>query len=116
MKILIADDIIANRQLVSEYLRVLGYTDMDQACTGKEVLDAFNTRYYDLVLLDVMMPHTDGLTVCLYLKESLPEVKVILITAYSDFHTQARKVRADAYLSKPVTIEDLEQTINRVMS
>lgn len=99
--ILIADD---NRQItdiLTQYVQDAGFT-VHIAYNGKEALDAFRKNQYAMVLLDVMMPETDGFTVCRKIRES-SMVPIIMITARGeDFERiMGLEIGADDYIVKP---------------
>ena len=106
-KILIVDD---NRDFV-EFIRILlahhGYT-VRSACSGRECLESMRREPVDLVILDVMMPQMDGLTVCRELKQIHPALSVILLTARDDMATRAAAMAlgVSEFLAKPVNIAD----------
>jgi DNA-binding response OmpR family regulator len=106
-KILIVDD---NRDFV-EFIRLLlahhGYT-VRSVCSGRECLERVRREPVDLVILDVMMPQMDGLTVCRELKQLRPALPVILLTAKDDMATRAvaMALGVSEFLAKPVNIAD----------
>ena len=59
MKILIVDDEVKIREVVSEYAKSYGY-ECDQASNGKDAVDMVTKNEYDCVILDIMMPELDG--------------------------------------------------------
>lgn len=106
-KILIVDD---NHDLV-EFLRILlrhhGFT-VSTAFSGRQCLDRVRAEPIDLVVLDVMMPQMDGLTVCRELKRLHPALPVMLLTAKDDLATRAAAMTlgVSEFLTKPVNIDD----------
>lgn len=105
--ILVVDD---NRDFV-EFVNVLlthqGYT-VRCAYGGQECLDNVRREPPDLIILDVMMPMMDGLTVCRELKQSHAALPVMLLTAKDDLATRsaAMSLGVSEFLAKPVNIED----------
>ena len=83
-KILVIDDHKDTRDLVTLVLKKQGYRVYD-ASSGKEGLERANSERLDLILLDVMMPDMDGITVCRQIRKHplLTSVPVILLTAKS---------------------------------
>lgn len=84
-KILIVDDDLYIRDLYEEILKDEGY-EVTSAADGKEGLDKLETGGYDLVLLDVMMPKIDGISVLSKLQIIEPKTKngpIILLTNLS---------------------------------
>jgi len=114
--ILVADDQLANRELLYELLTAEGYNVIASA-DGAEALDQVNKTAVDLLILDVMMPHLTGFEVCEKLKGN-PEtylVPVILLTALSDKSDRLEGIKAgaDDFLSRPV---DRTELLARVRS
>lgn len=83
------------------------------AADGEEALHSFQTHPIDLVILDIMMPKRDGISVCKALRE-YSNVPVIMCSARSrqeDFQ-QATDAGANAYLTKPFSIQNLRKCIH----
>ena len=75
MKILIVDDEIKIREVVSEYAAANGY-ECDQASNGKDAVEMVQSSSYDCVILDIMMPELDGFSACRKIK-SIRNIPVI---------------------------------------
>lgn len=99
--IYIADDERNIRDLIKSFLESDGY-EVSAFETGDELKAAFDEKPADLVILDIMMPGTDGLTVCKQLREE-SGVPIIILTAkdseYDYVHGIA--IGSDDYLTKP---------------
>jgi DNA-binding response OmpR family regulator len=106
--ILIIED---NRDFV-EFLNLLlshdGF-DVHWAYNGPDGLEWLRHHPVDLLILDVMMPKMDGMTVCRELRRTHPALPVILLTAKDDMATRsaAMELGVCEFLAKPVNIEDL---------
>ena len=89
-----------------------------EAGVDEKVLSIIETSPPDVVLLDVVAPSLDGLKLCRAIKQRLPTVAVIIVSAHPDDEQlfQAIKGQASAYLSKTVTTEELAQTIRQCAS
>jgi len=102
--VLVVDDVAANRELLEGHLEFLGY-DVRQARDGVEALAAVEAEEPDLVLLDIDMPHLDGITVCRRIKDHPLRrlIPVVLVTAHQDRDTRLRGLAAgaDDFVSKP---------------
>lgn len=105
--ILLVDD---NRDFVEFLKYLLSHRGFDVQCvySGPECLDAVRRQDFDLVILDVMMPKMDGLTVCRELKKFAPSLPVFLLTAKDDLATRAAAIElgASEFIAKPINIED----------
>jgi two-component system response regulator (stage 0 sporulation protein A) len=118
-KILIADDNREFNELLSEYLSK--EEDMDiigNAFNGKEVLELVKEKNPDIILLDIIMPHLDGIGVLEKLNkmELSPKPKVIMLTAFGHENITQRAVELGAsyYILKPFNLEVLAERIRQL--
>jgi DNA-binding NtrC family response regulator len=115
MKILIVDD---EQEALNSHKRILkreGITDIDLCNSGVSAIDKIKKNNYDIVLLDLMMPETDGLEILETTKPHKSDTEFIMITAVDDLQTAVNAVKIGAYdyLVKPVEPERLILAINR---
>lgn len=99
--IYIADDEENIRDLIKSFLKSDGY-EVSAFETGDELMAVFDEKPADLVILDIMMPGTDGLTLCRKLREK-SSVPIIILTAKdSEYdYVQGITIGSDDYLTKP---------------
>lgn len=99
--IYIADDERNIRDLIKSFLESDGY-EVSSFETGDELKAAFDEKPADLVILDIMMPGTDGLTLCRQMREE-SSVPIIILTAKdSEYdYVQGITIGSDDYLTKP---------------
>lgn len=92
-----------------------GY-ETDTALDGQEALDKFFAGKYDLVLLDVMLPEIDGMSVCQRIRES-SSVPIIMLTAKGDDMDKILGLEygADDYMTKPFNILEVRARIRTVL-
>ncbi len=92
--------------------------DILQACDGQEGLDVFRKDEPDLILLDVILPGTDGLAVLQTLRLESKMTPVIMLTGTKSVKTavDAMKFGAADYLSKPFDVDELRIIIDRVLN
>ncbi len=104
-RILVVDDIEANRRLMQAKLEAKYYTVL-LAENGLSAIDKAANHQPDIILLDVMMPGMDGYEVCRRLKSNLAtrHIPVVMLTALTDRDDRLRGLEAgaDDFLSKPV--------------
>jgi two-component system, NtrC family, sensor kinase len=103
--LLIVDDIEDNRFALSRRLARLGYLNVTTASDGRQALELLNSKPFDLVLLDIMMPNVNGYEVLADMKasESLRHIPVIMISAIDELDSVVRCIElgAEDYLPKP---------------
>lgn len=99
--IYIADDEENIRALIKSFLESDGYKVADFK-TGDDLFEAFKVCPCDLAILDIMMPGTDGLTVCRNLRE-ITDIPIIMLTAKDTEYdyVQGITIGSDDYLTKP---------------
>jgi DNA-binding response OmpR family regulator len=99
--IYIADDEINIRNLVRAFLEKEGYR-AEAFTNGDELLEAFRAKPCDLVILDIMMPGTNGLLVCTKLRE-MSHVPIIMLTAMDtdEDYISGLTLGSDDYITKP---------------
>ncbi len=117
LRIIVAEDNLANQRLLELMLRRLGWT-ADFCQNGKLLLEQMTHSPYDLVLMDLQMPVMDGIEACLAIREGAvgeqnQYTKIIALTANALSGDEERCLEAgmDAYLSKPIKIDDLRDRI-----
>jgi len=110
--ILVIDDDPLQRELLGGFAETLGYL-VQEADSGEAALEQLRRRTPDLALLDMRLPGIGGLEVLRVIRQSLPRLPVILITAFADLRqaVDAMKSGADDYLTKPVDLDELKTAI-----
>jgi len=94
-----------------------GGFDVDAFTDPDLALKSFKPSFYDLVLIDIMMPKMDGFELYERLKKVDSDVKVCFLTASEMYHKKIRKVEhcalnKDLFLQKPISTDDLIREIN----
>ena len=114
IRILVVEDEKPISDLLDMSLTSAGYT-CDCVFTGIKAADAVNSRRYDLILLDVMLPGIDGFELMEYLAPL--EIPVIFITARSAVKDRIKglKLGADDYITKPFEIAELLARVETVL-
>ncbi len=113
--ILICDDDLKIRQLVKEFLEQYQYA---VSCVedGQSLLSRLTAREFDLILLDLMLPDEDGLSLCRKIRQS-SSVPIIIITAVNDDidRVAALEMGADYYMTKPLNVRVLMAYIKTIL-
>ncbi len=106
--VLVVDDELLIRKSLGKVLRSSGYT-VDVASTGAEGLEKVGSLKPQVMILDMRLPDTDGVSVLRRARELDPLLQVIIITAYGDVQTavDAMKHGACDFLRKPYEMEEI---------
>jgi len=113
--VLVVDDEKALRDFVRRNLEIRGYQVLS-AANGLEGLALFQNNSVDLVVLDLMMPHMDGLEMVRRIREQ-SLVPVIILSALGEEEDKVRALNmgADDYLTKPFGVDELLSRIQAVL-
>lgn len=112
--ILVVDDDQSHRTLISDLLEEMGYTT-SQAGNGREALDLLEGELPTAVLLDLRMPVMSGWGLLDALRK-MPRARgipIIIISGYG-FEWEAELVGASGYISKPVDLDKVRETVQRI--
>lgn len=115
-RILHVDDNQDSRLLIAALLSQCGY---GVATVGSvaEALQVVAEVSFDLCILDVRLPDGTGLELCQSIRKMRPKLPVLYYSAYADEEEQreALRVSGDAYLRKPVCLDELQQTVEGLL-
>ena len=120
LRVLLAEDNAMNRELAATFLRRRGYTVVE-AKDGRDAVEKFRRGRFDLVLMDIQMPETDGLAATREIRTleagKSRRVPIIALTAYGFAEDRERFLAAgmDGHVAKPVRRRDLFAAIDRVL-
>ena len=120
--VMIVDDETSSLEVNGSLMRFLGFV-CDTAENGKELLDALKKHNYEMILMDLMMPGIDGYEATRRIRngdcgEVNREAFIIAVTGCVQEEDQERAFKAgiNAFLNKPLTIQDLKETIKAYKS
>jgi DNA-binding response OmpR family regulator len=117
-RILIVEDDPDIAELVARYLDKAGFT-ADRVASGREALQTIAERPPDLVVLDLMLPHMDGLEVCRLLRahEATAAIPIIMLTARAEESERivGLELGADDYLAKPFSPNELVARVRALL-
>jgi len=117
--ILLAEDNEANSSTLSSYLTAKGHQIL-LAYNGQEAIDLAQTRYPDLIVMDVQMPEMNGLEAIRQIRTHLPDttIPIIVLTALAmeSDRQKCLDAGANAYLAKPVRLKELFQVIQTLLA
>ncbi len=115
-KILVVDDEMILRESLAGWLERDGH-EVDKAESGEEALEKIKNIRYDILLVDIKMGGISGLEVLKQVKESDPDVAVVMITAYGSIATSIEAIKNGAYdyLLKPFDPGELGVLIEKII-
>jgi DNA-binding NtrC family response regulator len=87
------------------------------ATTGTEAIEIFGKSFADLVLLDILLPDIDGLTLLEKLRGADPNIEIIMVTAVREIQSAVKAIKLGAYeyIIKPFLVEDVLNAIKRAL-
>ncbi len=114
-KILVAEDDPSIQALLHDFLEDAG-DEVTIASDGREALEAYAVRPFDLILLDIMLPQMDGYGVCRAIRRK-SDIPIIMLTALDDEQNQLKglDLQADDYITKPFSMPVLIRKIAAVL-
>ena len=116
-KLLVVDDDEMVLDAIADYFTRAG-VEVTPVCDGVTALETLNREgIYDVLVTDLMLPKMDGLELIRRVRESLPHIPIIMLTAKDDIvdKTFGLEMGADDYLTKPFSLRELEARIKSVM-
>jgi len=113
--ILVVDDEATIREVVRRYLEREGFR-VQEAADGYQALDSLKESTVDLILLDLMLPGIDGLTLTQYLRQDR-EIPIIMLTAKGEASDRIRglDLGADDYITKPFSPQEVVARVRAVL-
>lgn len=114
MKLLVVDDESLIRNVIKEYALNEGYT-VDEAEDGNEAIEKVEENNYDLIIMDIMMPHKDGFSSAKEIKE-IKNIPIIFLSARTEELDKLNgfSLGADDYVTKPFSPKELMARIKAV--
>ncbi len=120
LKILLAEDHVVNRHIIEQLLSPLG-CDLTMVSDGVQAVAAASTARYDLIMLDMQMPHMDGLAAARAIRDQpgpnrLSPMLAITANALDQHRAEWARLGVEAYITKPLNAELLMATVLAVAS
>jgi DNA-binding NtrC family response regulator len=116
LKILVIDD---ETIVLDSCKKVLGVDGIEVALatSADKALEVMTTATFSLILVDVKMPHKDGLSLLKDVKEKWPDIPIIVMSGYATPETidEVSKSGAATFIAKPFTPDELLEAIRQVM-
>lgn len=133
IKILIVEDVIINQKVAINFLKKIGYTNIETAENGEQCLNKLTQNYYDIIFLDIRLPILDGEQVFHYINEyyntynitntsykfkNAKQPYIVAMTAYclKDDKKKYINMGFDDYISKPININNIKTCIEKYIN
>src|SRR5580698_9841423 len=117
-RVLIADDHAVVRAGYKQFLEAdPSITDVGEASSGTEALDALRAKEWDLLLMDIHMPDRSGLDILKHVTSGYPKVRVLIMSGLPEAQYARNVLRAGAsgYVSKNGTVDELLKAVRTVL-
>ena len=116
LNVLVVDDEARSREVLMAYLRTDDHS-VATASSGREALEKFRLRHFDLVIMDRAMPEMNGEQTARFIKQVNQNIPVILLTGFSGQIDAdgAKPAAVDVVLNKPITLDALRHTIRKLV-
>lgn len=116
MKIMIVDDSMYIRSVLTKILQDAGHTVCGEAQSSSEAIELYNELKPDVVTMDIIMPDMNGITAVKKIKSIDPDAKIIMISAMEQKPLTMEAINAGAndYIVKPFTAEHVLAALKKV--
>jgi DNA-binding response OmpR family regulator len=116
LKILIAEDELHIRTLLSKYLKHHGFQVIETK-NGKEALTVFNHEHIDLLITDIMMPEVNGHRLSHRIRQTHKDLPILMLTALDTYDEKEKGFLSgvDDYMVKPVDLNEMLLRINALL-
>jgi two-component system, chemotaxis family, chemotaxis protein CheY len=120
VSILVVDDVKTVVRILTEFLRQIGFSNVDEAFGGDEALKMARSKNYGLIISDWYMDDGDGLDLCKALKRGgdvgTPQFIMVTVENKTPLIEKARAAGVDDYVTKPFSAETLRLKIEKVLA
>jgi two-component system, OmpR family, alkaline phosphatase synthesis response regulator PhoP len=115
-KLLVVEDDQNIQRMICDYFTHVGY-EVITASDGEGGIKAAVEQRPDAMILDVMLPKTDGFSVCRHIRERNPSLPILILTAKDDVVDKVLglEMGADDYITKPFSLRELEARLKSVL-
>ena len=119
MKILIVDDSITIRRIITNALKTVGFPDTVEAANGKDALEKLTTVNVDFIITDWNMPEMNGLDLTKWVRANAQygNMPILMVTTRGNKEDviEAMKVSVNNYIVKPFTAQGLKEKIDAIL-
>lgn len=118
MRILLVEDHALVRQATRHYLQAEGFAIVGEAANGHEALTLAYTTQPDLIVMDVQMPGMNGIEATRMIRQQLPTVRILILSAHAEaaYVRALQEAGAHGYLLKTASLTELVTAIQAVLA
>ena len=118
IKILVAEDVSYNLEMLVKMLNTMGYNNVDSAIDGEDAISKISKSEYNIIILDLKMPKKNGFEVAEYIKNSHLNCSVAVLSAsiLDSDRDRCRELGIKFFLLKPFSMTNLKIIMNRMIS
>ncbi len=110
--IMVVEDSPRARQALTAYLsQQAGIRVTAEAANGVEAIRLIEQQPPDIILMDLLMPVMDGLEATRTIKKNWPQIKIVAMTVYASYESEALAAGADAFLVKGCSAQEMLATV-----
>ena len=115
-RILIVDDEPSITSLLASFLGVQGYL-CETATNGRTALEMVSQNHFDVVIIDILMPEMDGITLTKKLLRQFPNLLIMVMSGHYDEKNMESAVAAGAreFIKKPFSLEEFNMRLQRMI-
>lgn len=112
--VLVIDDEETMRRLLTKELSNTN-REVTAAASGEEAMSMIRSNWYDVIIMDLLLPDTKDLDLLIKVKETIPHVEIIMITGHGDIETavDAMKLGAYDFIRKPFNLDRLDLMVDK---
>ncbi|HXH47980.1 MAG TPA: response regulator transcription factor [Terriglobia bacterium] len=116
LRVMLADDNGPVRRSLRTLLERAGFNVVVEAADGEQAVSLAHQHRPDVILLDISMPHLNGIEAARQIHKSIPEARTIILTVHRDYHYVVRALEAGArgYILKGRAVEELVRGVHQV--
>jgi two-component system chemotaxis response regulator CheY len=119
IKILIVDDSITIRRIITNALKTIGFPETIEASNGKEALEKLTSGKVDFIITDWNMPEMNGLDLIKEVRANplYASLPILMITVHGSEHdvVEALQAKVNSYIMKPFTPHELKEKIEGIL-
>jgi DNA-binding NarL/FixJ family response regulator len=116
VKVMVVEDNSRARSALAAYLSLqAGLRITAEASNGLEAIGKIKSCPPDIVLMDMQMPVMDGVEATRIIKKNWPQIKIVILTMYTEYRSKAFSAGADAFLVKGSSVNEMISTIHALL-